>query len=146
MKLQIAVAALLPLLFGCEGNRGAGKVAEQSMAATETENVSPETFALGTAVTSGGAVPEDAAGETFFRGGEVFLSVDLSGASMDPVVEVRWVAPSGEVLHRDARRPPQGTRYVPFSSGQTARWPTGAHRAVVVIDGRTVSEKAFAML
>ena len=145
MKLSIAVAAFLPLLWGCGVDRGSGKVVEQSVAATDTE-VSQETFALGTAVTSRGAVPADAAGETFVRGGEVFLSVDLSGVSTDPVVEVKWIGPMGEVLRRDVRRALRGADHVPFSSGATARWPPGSHRAVVVIDGRSVSEKRFTVM
>ncbi len=146
MKLSIAVVAFLPLMFGCGVDRGSGKVVQQSVAATDTESVSHETFALGTTVTSRGAVPEDAAGETFVRGGEVFLSVDLSGVSSDPVVEVRWLDPAGQVLHRDVRRAKQGTEHVPFSSGATAQWTPGQHRALVLIDGRSVSEKRFTVM
>ena len=146
MKLQIAVAAaLLPLsMWGCGVDRGRGKAVQQSV--VQTENVSRETYALGTQITARGAVPKDAAGETFLRGGEVFLSVDLSRASTDQVVEVKWIDPSGQLLRRDAQRAPQGTRYVPFSSGATTGWPTGAHRAVVLIDGRSVSEKTFTVM
>ena len=145
MKLQIAVAAFLPLLmWGCGVDRGRDKAVRQSVVAAE--EVSRETYTLGTEVTPRGAVPADAAGETFLRGGEVFLSVDMSRASTEQVVEVKWVAPSGEVLRRDARRAPQGTAYVPFSSGKTASWTVGTHRAVVLIDGRSVSEKLFTVM
>lgn len=143
MKLRIAVAAFVPLI-GCGVDRGSGEAVQQSVAMTES--VSLETFALGTAVTPRGAVPQDAAGETFIRGGEVFLSVNVTSASTDQVVEVKWLDPSGEVLRRDERRAPQGTRYVPFSSGRTAEWSPGSHRAVVLIDGRRVSEKAFTVM
>jgi hypothetical protein len=146
LKLSIAVVAFLPLLFGCGVDRGSGKVVQQSVAATDTEDVSHDTFALGTMVTSRGEVPEDSEGETFVRGGDVFLSVDLSGASTEPVVEVRWLDPAGEVLHRDALRAKQGTKHVAFSSGATARWKPGPHRAVVLIDGRSVSEKRFTVM
>lgn len=146
MKLRIAVAALLPLLVGCGVDRGSGKTLQQSAAATDAEVIAAETFALGTAVTSHGAVPQDAAGETFTRGDEVFLSVDLSGASTDPLVEVKWVDPSGKVIRRDVRHELKGAHHVPFSSGATARWMRGAHRAVVLIDGRAVSEKMFSLL
>ena len=145
MKVWIAVAAFLPLLWGCGVDRGSGKTVAAA-AVTDTENVSHDTFALGTAVTSRGEVPQDATGETFVRGGEVFLSVDLSGASTDPVVEVKWLDPSGAVLRRDVRRARQGTQHVPFSSGTTARWAPGPHRAVVLIDGRSVSEKRFMVM
>lgn len=117
---------------------------QQSVAATE--NVAPDTFALGTAVTSRGAVPQAAASETFRRGDEVFLSVDLSGVSSDPLVEVKWLDSYGHVLHRDVKHAVQGAHHLPFSSGATARWMPGAHRAVVLIDGRAVSEKAFSLL
>lgn len=143
MKLRIAVAAFLPLI-GCGVDRGNGEAVQQSVATTES--VSRETFALGTAVTPRGAMPQDAAGDSFIRGGEVFLSVNVSRASTDQLVEVKWLGPSGQVLHREERRAAQGTRYVPFSSGRTAEWQPGAHRAVVLIDGRRVSEKAFTVM
>lgn len=107
---------------------------------------SRETFALGTAVTPSGAVAQQSAGDNFIRGGEVFLSVDVGGASSDQTVEVRWVDSQGRVLHRDERHATQGMRYLPFSSGRTADWPPGEHHAVVRIDGRTVSQKSFALL
>jgi hypothetical protein len=145
LKLQIAVAAFLPLLmWGCGVDRGRGKAVQQSVVLAE--EVSRDTYALGTELTPRGAVPADATGDAFLRGGEVFLSVDMSSASTDQLVEVRWVAPSGQVLHRDARRAPQGTAYVPFSSGRTASWPRGTHRAVVLIDGRSVNEKLFTVM
>jgi len=91
-------------------------------------------------------VPEQASAETFIRGGEVYLSVDVRSASTDQTIEVKWIDPQGRVLHRDARHVPQEAQYVPFSSGETSRWPRGPHRAVVLIDGRTVSQKTFAVL
>ena len=145
MKLQIAVAALTPLLlWGCGVDRGRSNAVRQSIVVAEKECRDP--YALGTKVTARGAIADQAAGDAFLRGGEVFLSVDVSSASSDQLVEVKWVDPSGQVLHHDARRAPQGTRYVPFSSGATARWPLGAHRAVVLIDGRSVSERSFTVM
>lgn len=146
MKVWIAVTAFLPVLVGCGADRSHRAAIEQSVVATDTESISQETFALGTAVTAQGAVPHDAAGETFVRGGEVFLSVDLSGASTDPVVEVKWIGPMGELLRRDVRRARQGMQHVPFSSGATAQWRRGQHRAVILIDGRGVSEKRFTVM
>ncbi|HEV7239436.1 MAG TPA: hypothetical protein VGQ36_09360 [Thermoanaerobaculia bacterium] len=146
MKLQIAAAAFLTLLVGCGVDRGSGKALEQSIASTETEVVAAGTFALGTAITLSGAVPQDAEGETFTRGDEVFLSVDLSGVSSDPIVEVKWVDPFGQILRREVRHALKGAHHLPFSSGATARWTRGAHRAVVLIDGRAVSEKMFSLL
>jgi hypothetical protein len=146
LKLHIAVAAaLLPLLtWGCGVDQGRGRAMQQSVAPQEV--VSRELYALGTEVTARGAVPEDAAGETFRRGSEVFLSVDVRSASTDQALEVRWLDEGGRVLHRDLRHAPQGTEYVPFSSGETEDWTSGPHRAVVLIDGRSVSEKPFTMM
>ena len=109
-------------------------------------DVAAETYALGTELTARGAIPQDAIGETFTRGDEVFLSVDLSGTSTDPLVEVRWIDPLGQVLHRDARHAERGAHHLPFSSGVTGSWPPGELRAVVLIDGRTVTEKLFQLL
>ena len=145
MKLQIAVAALVPLLsWGCGVERGRQGVVQQRVVLAE--EVARDTYALGTEVTTSGAMPQDATAETFLRGGEVYLSVDVSSASTDQVVEVKWLDPAGQILRRDARRAPRGTDYVPFSSGETARWTPGAHRAVVLIDGRGVSEKTFTVM
>ena len=140
------MAVLLPALAGCGADRGSGKnVQAQAVTATQEEPAA-ETYALGTAVTPSGAVAEASTGDNFVRGGEVFLSVDVSGASTSQKVEVRWVDPTGRVIRTDARQANEGTQYIPFSSGQTANWRPGAHRAVIVIDGRRVSEKAFALL
>jgi hypothetical protein len=137
---------LLPLMAGCDVDHGhrQGRVAvrEQSTAMEPSH----ETFALGTAVTPSGAVAQQSAGDNFIRGGEVFVSVDVGGASSDQTVEVQWVSPEGRVLRRDERHATQGMRYLPFSSGRTSNWPRGDHRAVIRIDGRTVSQKAFALL
>jgi len=147
LRSGIALGALLLLAVGCGVDRGSGKTTSTAVAvAGVVEEPSRETFALGTAVSANGAVPQQATGETFIRGGEVFLSVDVQSASTEQTIEVRWIDPSGRVLHRDARRAPGGARYVPFSSGATAQWPVGPHRAVVLIDGRTVSEKLFAVI
>ena len=144
MKLLISVAASLSLLLmGCGVDRG-NDVAQQSV--VPTEEVSREMYALGTEVTAWGAVPKDAAGETFRRGREIYLSVNVRSASTDQEVEVKWVDPSGRVIGRDARHADRATDYVPFSSGDTSQWAPGAYRAVVVIDGRSVSEKSFVMM
>ena len=131
--------------LGCTAERAETATSNASMTAIEAEP-SPETFALGTEVTATGAVPQQAAAENFVRGGEVYLSVDVSGASSEQMIEVKWVDPDGKVLRHDRRRAPQGSQHVPFSSGTTHQWPRGDHRAVILIDGRTVSEKSFALL
>lgn len=149
MKSGIALTACLLLAGACGVDRGSGQTEQTTniaAAAASVEAPSPETFALGTAVSASGAVPQQATGETFLRGGEVFLSVDVQSASTDQTIEVKWIDPQGRVLRRDARRVEQSARYVAFSSGATAQWPVGPHRAVVLIDGRTVSEKLFAVM
>ena len=148
MRSWIAVAAFVLLSIGCAAEREQGQTPSTSAAVdVETDTkTSPETFALGTELSPTGAVPQQASGQAFVRGGEVFLSVNVSGASTEQTIEVKWVDPEGRVLRHDRRRAPQGTQHVPFSSGATEEWPRGEHRAVVVIDGRRVSEKQFAVL
>ena len=146
MRSGIALAAFLLFAAACGVDRGSGKTTNATVATASAEEPSPETFALGTAVSASGAVPQQASGETFLRGGEVFLSVNVQSASTDQTIEVKWIDPNGRVLRHDARRAEQGALYVPFSSGATSRWPRGPHRAVILIDGRTVSEKQFAVL
>lgn len=103
-------------------------------------------YALGTTLTREGAVPADSTGETFRRGGEVYLSVNVQGASVEQAIEVEWVAANGRVMRRDQVAVPKGSRWAAFSSGETQAWPAGEHRAVVTIDGRRVSERAFSLL
>lgn len=144
---SFALGALLLLAVGCGVDRGDGTPTATGVAATATtEEPSPETFAIGTAVSANGAVPQQATGETFIRGGEVYVSVDVRSASTEQTIEVKWIDPHGRVLRRDARQVPIEAQYVPFSSGATSDWPPGAHRAVILIDGRTVTEKLFAVM
>jgi pyruvate/2-oxoglutarate dehydrogenase complex dihydrolipoamide acyltransferase (E2) component len=146
--LKIAMVASVCVAVGCGVDRGSGAKADSSarVATTAADEPSPETFALGTAVTPTGAVAQSAASDTVLRGGEVYLSVDVRSASTEHVIEVRWVDPAGRVLRRDARQVHDDAQWVPFSSGGTSRWSPGPHRAVILIDGRTVSEKSFAVL
>lgn len=122
--------------------------AERHADAPPAEVVEPsqETFALGSDLTPAGAVAKEATCEAFVRGGSVFLSVNVNGASNDQKIEVEWLDAKNHVMRTETRRVPGGTRYVAFSSGRTAGWSPGPHRVVIVIDGRTVSEKTFAVL
>lgn len=129
---------------GCGVDRGAKKAHVPSQ--PEQQEPAAETYALGTAVTASGAVAQVSIGDNFVRGGEVFLSIDVSGASSAQSVEVKWMDAAGRVLRTDAREARQGMHYLPFSSGRTTDWRPGEHRAVILIDGRQVSEKSFAML
>ena len=103
-------------------------------------------YALGTALTDEGAVPRDAATEVFRRGGELYLSINVTGASTDQQIEVQWLDPRGNVIRRDATEVPRGSRFAAFSTGETAQWREGEHRAVVIINGRRVTERPFAMM
>jgi hypothetical protein len=145
LKFVVAVAAVLSLLVACGVDRGGQKVNQQSVI-TETVEASPETFALGTELSPSGAVAERGISDAVVRGGEVYVSVDVHGASTNQKIEVQWLDPNGEVIRSEERRVSQGAQYIPFSSGRTEDWKPGAHRAVIVIDGRRVSEKKFAVM
>ena len=145
MKFVVAVAAVLSLLVACGVDRGGPQVNQQSVI-TETVEASPETFALGTELSASGAVAERGTSDAVVRGGEVYVSVDVHGASISQKIEVQWLDPNGEVIRSEERHVSQGARYIPFSSGRTKDWKPGAHRAVIVIDGRRVSEKKFAVM
>ena len=145
MRLQIAAIAALALAAGCAGDRGVNDVkkTESAMVVADTAEPSQETYALGSTVSASGAVPKDASGETFIQGGPVFLSINVDGASIDHEVEVQWVAPNGRALRQEQRRVPRSADFVAFTTGSTDGWPVGQHRAIVVIDGRKVTEKRF---
>lgn len=141
-KPLVYVAVVSFLAISCV-NR---EVSEQKHATQSMAEPARDPYALGTSLTPEGAVTQDATGEAFHRGGEVFLSVNVAGATVDQDIEVQWVGPDGKVLHRDAVAVPEGSRFAAVSSGQTGRWPEGNHRAVIIINGRKVSERPFAMM
>lgn len=146
MKTQLIAAALLALMCGgCAVDRGDGRSNHRQVTA---EDVDPakETFALGTSVTPDGVIPADAASESFPRGSEVFLSVDVSSASTDQKIAVEWRDASGRVVRRESREVPKSARYVAFSSGKGIVSSPGAHTAVVIINGRRVMDKPFHIL
>jgi hypothetical protein len=128
-------------LAGCARSRERAHVTT-----AESVQVARDVFALGTTVTPEGAVPESASGEEFIRGGEVFLSVNVAGASSDQRIAVEWIDPSGRLIRKEARHVGEGSSYAPFSSGRTASWKRGRHRAVVIIDGRRVNERVFSLM
>ncbi|HVE72254.1 MAG TPA: hypothetical protein VNI54_12870 [Thermoanaerobaculia bacterium] len=150
MKVEIALGAcvVFAVAVACGADRGTVKKADSGVAAAAAiaEEPSQETFALGTSVTPSGAVPANATSDNVVRGGEVYVSVDVRSSSTEQTIEVRWVDPNGRVLHRDARHVREDAEWVPFSSGRTSQWSRGTHRAVILIDGRTVTEKSFAVL
>lgn len=138
---MVVAASAVVLWMGCGGEdvfRHANSL--------QVEDRARDPFALGTALTADGAVPRDSAGAQFTRGGEVYLSINVTGASSGQSIEVSWVGPNGGVIRRDSIEVPRGSQYAAFSSGETEAWRPGAHRAVVMINGRKVSERAFEIL
>ena len=145
---QLSLAALtasLIFMTGCADRPGRDPVVEQAVLDTMTARVE-RTFALGSEVTSDGAIPRDSSSDAFAKGHEVYLSVNVTNATMPQKIAVEWVDPSGQVVRRDQRDVPAERSYVPFSSGSTAGWPQGEGRAVVIIDGRRVTELPFSIV
>jgi hypothetical protein len=138
----VVVVVVVLVLAGCRGEQERPHVDTRAAVSTPSRDV----FALGTTVTNEGAVPADSTGETFPRGGEVYLSVNVEGASVEQEIAVSWVGPNGRVLHRHEVEVPKGSRWAAFSSGETHAWPAGEHRAVVTINGRRVSERPFSLM
>jgi len=138
------IAAVLLLLVACGVDRGDGKPVPPT-ASTTTAEPAPGTYALGSSVTAEGAIAENAVGDSFSRGGPIFLSIDVTGATADQRIEVEWINARGTVVHRDQRLVRQGSRYAAFSTGATARWQPGMYRVVVIIDGRRVNEQPFSL-
>jgi hypothetical protein len=131
------------LLGSCAGD---APERDQPQAVTEGVTPSRDTYALGTQLTPAGAVSATAAGEQFTRGGEVFLSITVAGASGEQRIGVEWVDPRGKVIRKDTRTVPRDAQYAPFSTGNTARWKPGPHRAIVIINGRRVTEREFGLM
>ena len=142
--LVVVVAAIVPLMSGC---RLKNEDAPPAAATAEVHREpSRDTFALGADVTTTGAIPKDAEGESFTRGSEVYLSVDVSSASRPQEIAVIWLDARGREIKRQKRSVPPEAGYAPFSSGSTATWRAGSYRALVVIDGRRATEKAFELM
>jgi len=135
--------AALSLLCGCSARHSKKDV---SSSAQSDRPAAKETFALGSELTADGAVTQEAATDEFKRGGEVFLSICTKGASTDQTIKVDWIDPAGRVIQSQTRIAPRGAHYIAFSSGRTGGWRAGEHHAVVLIDGRRVSEKTFGLL
>jgi hypothetical protein len=136
-------AALLPLVIAC------GAVRPEKT--TETATAQPVkaaagTFTVGTSVTREGAIAADSAGESFHRGPEMYLAVNVASASSDQKIVVEWVDPAGRVVRSEAQNVPEGSRYATFSTGNTSRWRPGPYRAVISINDRKVNETAFGLL
>ena len=136
------LVGIVVALAACGGDEERRNVSTHTVVSAPARDL----YALGTTVTREGAVPADSTGETFPRGGEVYLSVNVQGASVEQEIEVQWVAANGRVMRRDEVEVPKGSRWAAFSSGETQAWPAGEHRAVITINGRRVSERPFSLL
>lgn len=142
-KNALVVVVIVVALVACGGEQKREHENGQTVGISDPAR---DIYALGTSVTRDGAVHADSTGETFRRGGEVYLSVNVEGASVEQAIEVQWVAPNGRVMRRDEVDVPKGSRWAAFSSGETQSWPAGEHRAVVTINGRRVSERPFSLM
>ena len=145
LKTQVVAIALLTLLAGCSADSGSERTHAQLIAPDPAET-SADPYALGSNVTPAGAVPKDAEGESFRRGGQVFLSVDVASASADQNIEVEWRDGSNRILRRDAKHVPVGSHYASFSSGREVSGIAGPRTAIVIINGRRVSERTFTIM
>ena len=141
MRTVTPIALALIMTIACARSERANHVVP-----TENADPSPEVFALGSAVTQTGAVTAESADDQFQRGPELYVSVNVSSASTEQTIEVEWLDPQGNVVRTDKRRIPESAAYATFSSGPTRGWRSGKHTAVIVIDGRKVSEKQFSMI
>lgn len=140
--MRIASVVCVLLMFGCGAERREHRVAQRTMPAEP----SSEIFAIGSELTPQGAVTAESSNDSFRRGPELFLSIDVSSASTDQTIAVHWTDDQGVIKRIDRRVVTRDERYAPFSSGPTHRWRAGKHRAVIVIDGRRVSEKEFGLI
>jgi len=143
---SLMIAAAMVLLASCGIDRGEKKAHPQSTSSAGPASSAAGTYVLGSSITREGAIAEGADSEAFVRGGPVFLSIDVSGATTDHTIEIEWVDPLGAVLRRDRRLVPQGARHAAFSTGSTAPWRPGTYRVVVVIDHRLVNEQSFSVI
>ena len=149
MRLWTAAAALI-LMAGCTADRGDGRPDPPAQTAsnqvTDASEPSSETFALGNHINPDGTLPAESAGEEFRRGGELFLSVNVTGASAEQQIAVEWRDARDRVIRKETKAVTRGTKHAAFSSGDTQSWAPGQHRAIVVINGRRVIEKPFVIL
>lgn len=143
MRLILIAAVLLPLMSACAVDNGGSR---SPQARVEPAAPTQRTYALGTELTPEGAVAMRSTGDTFVRGGAIYLSVDVSSASVEQRVAVEWRTAEGALVARAEKHVPQAARYVAFESGATEAWPVGDHRATVTIDGRKVTELEFTLM
>ena len=145
MRSLLIAAAALSLLSGCAEEQRSSKT-HQAAAILEPARPTHQMYALGTEITPEGAVSARSAGDSFVRGGEVYLSVNVTSATTPQKIEVEWRDAEGNVTDREAQQVPSSARYVAFSPERTAEWTAGDHRVVVMIDGRKVTQMDFRMM
>jgi hypothetical protein len=145
-RVPLMIAAAVVLLAGCGVDRGEKNVHPQNTGTAAPADPAAGTYVLGSSVTDEGAIADGTATEAFLRGGPVFLSIDVAGATTDQTIEIEWIGPRGRVFRRDRRLVRQGARYAAFSVDSTARWVPGTYRVVVIIDHRLVNEQSFSLI
>ena len=79
IKNAFVVVGCAVALAACGGEEDRRNVSTHAVVSAPARDL----YALGTTVTREGAVPADSTGETFPRGGEVYLSVNVQGASVE---------------------------------------------------------------
>ena len=142
-RLPLTIAAAVVLLAGCGADRGEKKAQPHD---TATADPAAGTYVLGSSVTGEGAIADGTDTEAFVRGGPIFLSIDVAGATTDQTIEIDWIGPRGRIFRHDRRLVRQGARYVAFAADSTARWVPGTYRVIIMIDGRRVNEQSFSVI
>jgi hypothetical protein len=143
LKRFLTGAALLPLVMACGAARPATK---EPVASTDTVRPVVATYAIGTSVTHEGAITADSAGDSFRRGPEIYLAVDVASASTEQTINVQWIDAIGTVAHQETRVIKDAADYADFATGDTTSWKAGPYRAVIRINDRVVNETHFALM
>lgn len=142
MKSRIAVAAVIAVI-GCARQQ---PNVVQARPPLVVESPARDVYAIGTVLTPEGAVASSSVTDEIPRGGPLYLSVNVSGTSAPPVVEVVWHDPTGKILRQERKEARAQAPFVSFSSGDTAAWRAGRHLAEVFVNDRKVTERAVNLL
>jgi hypothetical protein len=108
-----------------------------------THTFAPVSLTLGSEVDAGGKIPVEARSEEFAPGAPVIAAVPVDRLPAGTQVRVRWVAPDGSIVAEEPQTVAAGPDHLTFRLSR--RLPLGAYRAEVVIDGRPVASRSFAV-
>jgi hypothetical protein len=98
---------------------------------------------LGSEVDAAGEIPVEAQSEEFAPGQPVIAAVPVDSLPAGTQVQVRWIAPDGSVAAEGPQTVAAGPDHLTFRLSR--RLPPGAYAAEVVIDGRQVASRSFAV-